>query len=62
MNMLIDVALVVIFLYLTVKFYKIGILGAFFGATRLCLSLAASYLLGGPASRLFLSCVYKDRE
>lgn len=62
MNMLIDALLVVIFLYLTVKFYKIGIIGAFFGAARLCLSLTASYLLGGSISSLILSSGYKTRE
>lgn len=62
MNMLIDALLLVIFLYLTVKFYKIGILGAFFGTARLCLSLAASYLLGGSVSRLILAFAYKGRE
>ena len=62
MNMLIDAVLVIIFLYLTVKFYKIGILGAFFGTARLCLSLAASYLLGGTVSTLILSGISQSRE
>lgn len=62
MNMLVDATLVVIFLYLTVKFYKIGILGAFFGTARLGLSLAASYLLGGSVSRLILSGISRNRE
>ena len=62
MNVLVDATLVIIFLYLTVKFYKIGIIGVFLGATRLILSLAASYLLGGTVSRLILSGISRSRE
>ena len=62
MNMLIDAFLVIIFLFLTVKFYKIGILGTFFGVFRIGLSIAASYLLGGCASALILSGISSNRE
>ena len=62
MNMLVDAVLVIIFLYFTFKFYKIGILGAFFGTMRMCISLAASYLLGGSVSRLILTGITKSRE
>ena len=62
MNMLIDAFLVVIFLFLTVKFYKIGILGTFFGVCRIGLSVAASYLLGEYASRFIISSVSNNRE